>query len=321
MTSRISTLFPALAIAGSIIAYSVPAPFAALGGWVVPLLVIIMFSMGLTLTAEDFKRVALRPVPVGLGVLLQFTIMPLAALAIGVALSLEPQLRAGLVLLGSCPGGTASNVIAYLARANVALSVTMTMVSSLAAVLLTPLITWALVGQSVPVAVGAMLASLAQIVLLPILAGVALNMFFRAQVIHIQPVLPYVATGAIVFIIAVIVALNHDDLALVGPAILAAIALHNLVGLVGGYAVPLLLKMDRTTCRTIAIEVGMQNSGLGVALALQYFSALAALPSALFSIWHNLTGALLAGWWSRRPVAGPPEQPHAPGDDSAVKEG
>ena len=307
----ISILFPVMAIAASILAYLEPAIFAPFGGAIVPLLIIIMFAMGLTLTPQDFKRVALRPGAVGLGVLLQFTIMPLAALAIGSALALPPQLLAGLVLLGSCPGGTASNVISYLAKANVALSVTMTMTSSLLAVAATPVITWALVGQTVHVAVGAMLLSLVQIVLLPVLLGVALNTFFHRQVALLKPALPVVATGAIVIAIAIIVALNRDDLALVGPAVVAAVMLHNLAGLAGGYAIPRLFGFDPVTCRTIAIEVGMQNSGLSVALALQYFSALAALPSAVASIWHNLSGALLAGWWSRHPADDPVRREHA----------
>jgi len=296
---QISILFPVMAIAASIAAYLEPEIFAPFGGSIVPLLTIIMFAMGLTLTPADFKRVARRPKAVGLGVFLQFTIMPLTALAIGTALALPPELLAGLVLLGSCPGGTASNVISYLAKANVALSVTMTMTSSLLAVAATPVITWLLVGQTVHVSVGAILLSLVQIVLLPVLIGVAMNAFFHRQLARVKPALPIVATTAIVIIIAIIVALNRDDLALVGPAILATVVLHNLSGLAWGYAIPRLLGFDRVTCRTIAIEVGMQNSGLSVALALKYFSALAALPSAIFSIWHNLSGALLAGWWSR----------------------
>jgi BASS family bile acid:Na+ symporter len=307
----ISILFPLAAIAGSIAAYLQPELFAPFSAAIVPLLTVIMFAMGLTLTPDDFKRVALRPRAVGLGVLLQFTIMPLAALAIGTALALPPELLAGFVLLGSCPGGTASNVIRYLAKANVALSVTMTMVSSLLAVVATPVITWALVGQTVDVSVGAMLLSLVQIVLLPVLIGVAINTFFHQQLARLKPALPVVATTAIVIVIAIIVALNRNNLALIGPAVFAAVVLHNLAGLTGGYAIARLFGFDRITCRTLAIEVGMQNSGLGVALALQYFSALAALPGAIFSIWHNLSGAMLAGWWSRHPTDDSPRQAEA----------
>ena len=301
---QISTLFPILAIAAAALAYGVPDLFASHGSAIVPLLTIIMFAMGLTLTPADFARVAKRPWVIGLGVLLQYTVMPLAAFAIGIALALPPELLVGLVLLGACPGGTASNVISYLARANVALSVTMTLISSLAAVIATPTITWLLVGQTVPIAVGSMMISLVEIVLVPVLLGVTLNTLFHRHIARIKPALPWVAALAIVIAIAIVVALNRDELAHAGPAILIAIALHNAAGWGGGYLVPRLLGQDRTTCRTIAIEVAMQNSGLATALALQYFAPLAALPGALASIWQNLTGPVLAGWWSRRmPVA------------------
>lgn len=309
---QISVLFPLMALIASVVAYLAPDLFMPYRGAIVPLLTIIMFAMGLTLTPADFKRVATRPLVIGLGVVLQFTVMPLAALAIGTVLALPPELLVGLVLLGSCPGGTASNVIAYLARANVALSVSMTMISSLLAVVATPTITWLLVGQTIPVAIGSMVVSLVQIILLPVLVGVLLNTLFHRQIDRLKPLLPVVATTAIVIAIAIIVALNRDDLALAGPAILMAIVLHNLVGLAGGYAIPRLFGYDRTTSRTLAIEVGMQNSGLAAALALNYFSPLAALPGAIFSVWHNLSGALLAGWWARRPTDDQPSEPAEP---------
>ena len=295
---QISTLFPILAVAASALAYVAPGLFTPYQGTIVPLLTIIMFAMGLTLTPADFARVAKQPLTVGVGVLLQFTIMPLAALVIGILLDLPTELIAGMVLLGSCPGGTASNVICYLARSNVALSVSMTLVSSLLAVIATPTITWLLIGREVPVAVGSMVLSMVQIVLVPVLFGVILNTLFTRHIARIKPALPWVATLAIVAVLAVIVAVNHDELALAGLSILAAIILHNLTGYAGGYAIPRLLGFDTATCRTISIEVGMQNSGLATALALQYFSAIAALPGAIFSIWHSLSGALLASWWA-----------------------
>lgn len=257
-----------------------------------------MFGMGLTLTIDDFKRVATRPKVIGLGVLLQYTVMPLAALVIGYGLSLPPELMAGLALLGCSPGGAASNVVSYLAKADVALSVTLTLMSTLLAVAATLLLTWLLVGQTIPVAVGDMLLSLLKIVLIPVLLGVLLNTLFHQHLVRLKPIFPLVATVAIVIVIAIVVALNQEQLATTGLAIMAAVALHNLVGLLGGYWIPRLLGFNPITCRTLSIEVGMQNSGLSVALAVRYFSALAALPGAIFSVWHNLSGAALASWWA-----------------------
>lgn len=259
-----------------------------------------MFGMGLTLTPASFGEVLRRPGVVGLGVFLQFAVMPLAAWLIGHGLGLSPALLAGLVLVGACPGGTASNVICYLARGDVALSITLTTVSTLLAVLFTPALTWLYVGQTVPVPVAAMLWSIVKIVLLPVAGGVVINRAARNRLERIQHVFPLVSVAAIVFIIAVIVALNRDSLGSVGVTVATAVVLHNLAGLGAGYGLARLLVCDRRTARTLAIEVGMQNSGLGVALAIKYFSAAAAVPGALFSVWHNLSGSVLAAWWSRR---------------------
>lgn len=304
-----SLVFPILVLAVSIVAYLVPGPFAQLPGLIVPLLIVIMFSMGLSLTVADFKRVVSRPKAVGLGLALQYAVMPLAALAIGTALGLPLEFVVGMVLVGCSPGGTASNVMAYLARADVALSVTLTAVSSLAAVVLTPTLAWLLVGQSVPVAVGSMLGSVVQIVLLPIAAGVVINTFWGDRLDAVRSILPKVAIAAILVIIAVIVALNRDELAEAGALILLGAFLQNVTGLVAGYSIARVLGFDRTVARTISIEVGMQNSGLAVALALKYFSAAAALPGAIFSIVHNITGAAVAGHWSRLAAKQRTEEP------------
>lgn len=282
-------------------AYLVPELFAPYRGAIVPLLTIIMFAMGLTLKPQDFRRVLARPNVVGLGVVLQYSVMPLAAFAIGHAMALPTELIAGLVLLGASPGGTASNVMCYLAKADVALSVSLTLVSTLLAVILTPSLTWLLVGQSIPVDGWGMLWSLVRIVLAPIILGVIINTWFGRFLQPVKVVLPAVATIAILCAIAIVVALNQDNLASAGLAIVAAVFLHNGCGLVFGYWVPRLIGYDRKTCQTLAFETGMQNSGLSVALALNYFSALAALPGAIFSIWHNLSGAVLASYWSTRP--------------------
>jgi BASS family bile acid:Na+ symporter len=266
----------------------------------VRLLAVIMFGMGLTLELDDFRRVARRPLVVGLGTALQFIVMPFAAYVIGRALGMEPMLLAGFVLLGASPGGTASNVICYLARGDVALSVTLTTVSTLLAVFLTPALTWLYVGQAVDVAVWAMLLSVMKIVVVPVTLGVAINSVAGRWIKPVSQIFPLVSVAAIVLAIAVIVALTADRIPDIGALIVLGVVLHNLTGLLAGYWGAALFGQDVRVRRTIAIEVGMQNSGLAVALATQFFTATAALPGAVFSIWHNLSGSLLAGWWSRR---------------------
>lgn len=303
LIARATSLFPVWAVLFSVFAYAVPGPFAALKPAIVPLLGLVMLGMGMTLTWGNFSKVLRRPGTILLGTLLQYAIMPLAAWLIARALGLPPMLMAGLVLVGSCPGGTASNVICYLARGDVALSITLTTISTLLAVVATPLLTLLYAGAKVPVPAEPMLLSIAKIVLVPVLAGMAANHFFGRKLGAVKHAFPLISVAAIVLIIAIIVALNHDTLGTMGPAVAAAVILHNATGLALGYGVPRLLGRDERTCRTLAIEVGMQNSGLAVALAIKYFSATAGLPGALFSVWHNLSGSLLAGWWRRKDAA------------------
>ncbi|MES9971669.1 MAG: bile acid:sodium symporter family protein [Candidatus Thiodiazotropha sp.] len=300
MINRLTRLFPLWAILFSLLAYSKPVLFIDLKAAIVPLLGVVMFGMGMTLTWQNFTAVLKRPAAIGLGVSLQFLIMPLAAWVIAELLALPPYLMAGLVLVGACPGGTASNVVCYLARGDVALSITLTTASTLLAILATPLLTWLYVGQKVPVPVANMLWSIFKIVLLPVMFGVVVNSLFGRRLGAVKHIFPLVSVLAIVVIIAIIVALNKGNLASMGISVALAVILHNLVGLISGYWLPRSLGLEERICRTLAIEVGMQNSGLGVALAVKYFSAAAALPGALFSIWHNLTGSMLAGYWSRR---------------------
>ncbi|WP_126456530.1 bile acid:sodium symporter family protein [Sulfuriflexus mobilis] len=294
------TLFPLFAIGLSLMAWWLPAPFMALKPAIVPLLAVIMLSMGLSLRFEDFSRTLKRPWLIGLGMLLQFGIMPLAAYLIARQLGLAMELLVGMVLVGASAGGTASNVICYLAKGDVALSITLTTVSTLLAVIAMPGLTWLYLGQSIPVPFVEMLVSIIKIVILPVLLGVILNRFLHRALKKIQFLFPVIAVSAIVVIIAIIVALNSQRLAQVGPALLLAVVLHNLIGLLAGYGIAGLLGYDARIRRTLAIEVGMQNSGLSVALAIKYFSAATALPGALFSIWHNISGSLLASWWTRK---------------------
>ncbi len=297
-------LFPLAAVALSTVAYSVPGPFAAMAPAIVPLLGVVMFGMGATLEPGALTRVLERPGDLALGAALQFGLMPLIAWAVATLLGLSPELAAGLILVGACPGGTASNVICYLARADVALSISMTAVSTVAAVFATPLLVELYAGRIVEVQMLAMVISIFKIVIVPVALGIAVNRVAGARITTLRSVFPVVSSVAIVLIIAIIVAASRDRLAELSGVVVLAVALHNGAGLAAGYGIARLVGMDTERARTIAIEVGMQNSGLGVALAVKYFGAAAALPGAVFSVWHNLTGAALASWWARRtPVA------------------
>jgi len=299
VTARLIQWFPLWAAPLIVWAWFQPAPWSDGKPAIVPLLVVIMFCMGLTLNWSHFRSVLQKPGLVLLGVGLQYLVMPLAAFILSLVFHLEAAESAGMILVGSSAGGTASNVICYLARGNVALSVLMTLSSTLLAIAATPLLTLLYLHQTVPVPALQMLYSLLEIVLLPLLAGIILNTCLNSWIRRIRPLLPLAATLAIAVIIAIIIALNHDSLTRAGPTVIAAVMLHNLCGLLAGYGFPALLGYDRTLCRTVAIEVGMQNSGLSVALAIKYFSPAAALPGALFSLWHNLSGTLLAAHWRR----------------------
>jgi BASS family bile acid:Na+ symporter len=292
--------FPLLAVAGALFAYSAPEALAGLTIAIVPMLGVVMFGMGMTLTGRDFLNVVHRPAVVLLGVTLQFMVMPVLGWLLSGLAGLSAGLAAGVILLGSCPGGTASNVICYLGKGDVALSITLTAVSTVLAVVATPVLTWLYVGERVPVPVSALLFSTVKIVLLPVLLGVVINRVLGARLGPLKRVFPLLSMLAIVGIIAVIVAANRAQIGQLAGPLLLVVLLHNAAGLAIGYLVPRVMGYGMTECRTLCIEVGMQNSGLAVALANQHFSALAALPGAVFSIWHNLSGSLLAGYWSRK---------------------
>jgi BASS family bile acid:Na+ symporter len=293
-------LFPLWAIALSIIAYSFPAPFVELKSSIIPLLTIIMFSMGLTLSLDDFKRALSMPRLIISGLLLQYTVMPLTALVIARALQLDPALSIGLILVGTCPGGTASNVITYLAKGNVALSISLTSLSTIFAVILTPAITYFIADATIEVPAAKMLVTILSIVIFPVALGIALNHFYVNRIKAVEAYLPLIAVCAIVMIIAIITALNADQFSRLGTILLLAVVLHNAAGLLIGYTSARMMGYESRECRTLAIEVGMQNSGLAVALAIKHFSAAAALPGAVFSIWHNISGSTLAFIWSKK---------------------
>lgn len=300
LINQITRLFPVWAVLLSAAAYFNPAFFVAQKSFIIPLLALVMLCMGLTLRLEDFLQVTKQKRAVGLGVALQFVVMPLLAYLLGKLLGLEKELVVGMILVGSVSGGTASNVICFLAKGHVALSITMTACSTFIGVFLTPLLVGFYAHQVVDVPMVSMLLSLVKIVLLPVSCGVLLNSLLIRVIKPLKPVLPFAAMLVIIFIIAIVVALNVKNIASLGFAVMTAIILHNGLGLLLGYIGARLLRFDRKIARTISIEVGMQNSGLAVALAMKYFSPLAALPGAVFSIWHNVTGSLLASIWSGR---------------------
>lgn len=267
---------------------------------IIPLLTVVMLGMGMTLKWDNFVEVIKSPKLILLGISLQFIIMPLAAFLIGILFGLSNELIAGLVLVGSSPGGTASNVITYLAKGKVALSITLTVTSTILSVIATPAITYLYLEHFIEVPVWDMFLSVLQIVLLPVIIGTFINSYFGNKLSKLQPVFPLISVIAIIWIIAIIVGLNKHTLSEIGIVIIASVILHNSLGLYLGYTITKFLKYDTQTCRTIAIEVGMQNSGLAVALAIKFFSSAAAVPGAVFSIWHNLSGSMLAGIWQRK---------------------
>lgn len=286
----------------AVIAYMAPAPFLVFGGYITILLGVVMFGMGLTLKAVDFKLILTNPIPVIIGVCAQFIIMPISAFLIAYFMNLPAELAAGLVLLGSVPGGTASNVMVYLAKGNVPLSITMTSISTLIAPIATPAILLLLAGKWMPVDPKAMFLSIIQVIILPIILGIFIRKFLPRVVEKSMTVIPLISVLAIIIIVSAVVSGNAKSIATAGFLIFTAVILHNAVGLLLGYITAKMLGLDESNRRAISIEVGMQNSGLGVALATAHFGPIAALPSVVGAVWHNITGPILATYWSKKPV-------------------
>ncbi|MUM76822.1 bile acid:sodium symporter [Pseudodesulfovibrio sp. F-1] len=258
---------------------------------------VIMFGMGLTLEFGDFRAILGKWRLVGFGVGMQYAVMPVLAVIISRVLGLSPEATVGMVLVGSCPGGTASNVVAYLARANVPLSVTLTLASTCLAPILTPAIVYLILEQRVEMDFWGMVGSVFWIVVFPLLDGLILRRIFRKR---LEPWLRYFPSLSIVVIamlIACIMGLNQATLLALPLLVFLAVVLHNGMGLAAGYSLARLARCSRRDARTLAIEVGMQNSGLGVALAVAHFTPLSALPGALFSLWHNVSGVFMAKRW------------------------
>ena len=293
------TVFPILVLAAALFGFFFAPTARVLTPHVNTLLIVIMFGMGLTLTLPDFKLVLTRPLPILIGVIAQYAIMPLAGWAVARVLGLPPDLAAGLILVGCAPGGTASNVVSYLAKADTALSVTMTSISTLIAPIMTPLLTLWLAGAYMPVDGLGMAMSIVQIVLVPVLGGLLLRLLLPRLTEPLLPAMPWVSIIAISGVVAAVVSGSASRVLLAGPIVFLAVVLHNGIGYLLGYWSGRLTGQTVRASRTIAIEVGMQNSGLAAGLASLYFNPTAALPGAVFSIWHNLSGALLAMFFRR----------------------
>ena len=266
---------------------------------------IIMFGMGVSLAFKDLEQVWRKPQHIGAGLVFQFILMPTIAFCIGKALNLSSELFIGLIIVGSCPGGTASNVITYLARANLALSITLTLISTLLAPLVTPFIILFLLHEKIDINVISLMKTTFWIVLFPLVDGLIIRQFFQKQLKPIIQVFPSISIIAITAVIACVVGLNQQTLLRLPILIMIAVVLHNGLGLCIGYGFSKLLKFPISTARTLSIETGMQNSGLGVALATAHFSPLAALPGAIFSFWHNFSGIILAKYWSQQSETNP----------------
>ena len=304
MIRRVKDYAMGLGVVGAAaVAFAAPeAVLTVLPVGLVPILLgAVMFGMGLTLSPKDFLPVVARPKAVALGVAAQFLLMPLLAVVLAKLLNLPADLALGVILVGCCPGGTASNVMAYLAKGDVALSVAMTSVSTLLAPLTTPLLVKLCAGHVLAVDAAAMALSVVQVVILPIALGVLANRVLPRVIVRLRGVLPAFSSTVVVMIVAIVMAANATRLREAWGLVLVAVILHNLLGMASGWGFARLCRLDAAKCRTLAIEVGMQNSGLAVSLATLHFAAnpLAAVPGALFSVWHNISGSLYASRFSR----------------------
>ena len=266
-------------------------------GWINYLLMIVMFGMGLTMKLSDFAVVFARPRDVIIGCLAQFIVMPLLAFSLGKVFGLSNELLVGVVLVGTCPGGTSSNVITYLSKGDTALSVGMTSINTLLAPFLTPALTYLYLRTTVSVDVKSMFVSIIQVVIIPIGLGLMINKLFGKHTQKISDVLPTVSVTAICLIVAAVVSHNSEKILSTGLVIFAVVIMHNLLGYLCGYLIGVFFKMDLPRKKAVAIEIGMQNSGLATTLAGTAFPnlAMATVPGAIFSVWHNISGAILAG--------------------------
>ncbi|MDQ6575452.1 bile acid:sodium symporter family protein [Haemophilus parahaemolyticus] len=298
LTQFVSKTFALWAIVFAVLAFYFPSEFKIFAPYIPYLLGLVMFGMGITLTFNDFGEVAKHPKSVFIGVVGQFVIMPSIAFVLAKIFDLPPDLAVGVILVGSCPGGTSSNVMTYLAKGNTALSVACTTISTLISPLLTPTIFYVLASQWLDIDASAMFLSVLKMVLFPIFLGLVVRALFKKVIEQASQTMPLVSVISIVLILAAVVAVSKDKIVESGLLIFSVVVLHNCLGYLIGFFSAKLFKLNVVDSKAIAIEVGMQNSGLGAALAAAHFNPIAAVPSALFSFWHNVSGPVLANIFS-----------------------
>lgn len=299
LSTFIGNTFAVWVILSAALAFLLPGGFTWISPYINLLLGIIMFGMGLTLKLKDFKQVITAPKEVITLVVAQYTIMPLIAVGLVFLFQLPPEIAIGVILVGCSPGGTSSNVMTYLAKGNMALSVTATSVSTLLAPIITPALTLLLASAWLPVSFSAMFISIIQIVLVPIALGVAVQYLLGNKVEQAIGVLPLISVIGIIGVITAVVSNNVENILASGLLIFAVVILHNLLGYLVGFLLGKVFRFDLKDTKTLSIEVGMQNSGLAATLAATHFSPIAAVPGALFSVWHNISGSLAANWLSK----------------------
>ena len=293
-------LFPLWVILFSAWAFLKPQYWTDISFLIVPLLSVVMFSMGLTLTIEDFLKIFKNFKIVCLGILLQFLIMPILGFLLVKSFNIEQIIGIGVILVGCAPGGTASNVICFLAKGDVALSISLTICSTILAVFFMPALFWLYTGSNIEIPVYQMMLSIFNIIIIPVFLGIILNSITFFNLEKIKLCLPLIAVIAIIFIIAIIIASNANQIFKYGPKIFFIVICHNLLGIFLGFYLCKKMNYSEKIAKTLAIEIGMQNSGLATALAIKFFGPLAGLAGAFFSIWHNISGQILASYWKRK---------------------
>lgn len=292
-----------IVLMAAIVAFFFPGTFGHIRtSWITPLLGCIMFGMGISIDLKDLAVVFSRPKDIFIGFICQFTIMPLLAFALTKAFRLPPELAVGVILVGCCPGGTSSNVITFLSRGDLALSVGMTATSTLFAPIMTPLLAKLFAGVLVPVDFWGMFLSILEVIIIPIALGIVVKKFFPGIVRAVSSFLPAFSTLVITMIVIAVVSANAVSLRTCGWVVIAVVLLHNICGYSLGFVAAKLLKMPHKKAVAVSVEVGMQNSGLACSLASSHFAALAmaTVPGAVFSVWHNISGAILARIFARK---------------------
>lgn len=295
----VGSTFAIWALAFAVLAFAFPAGFTWIAPYISILLGVIMFGMGLTLKLTDFKEVVKAPKAVLITVIAQYTIMPLISILLVWVFQLPAEIAIGVILLGCTPGGTSSNVMTYLAKGNVAVSIAATSIATLLAPVITPMLTLLLASALLPVSFMDMFISIVQIVLIPVVLGVFVNYLLGERVEKVVGILPLVSVIGIIGVIAAVVSNNVQNIIETGLLIFAVVILHNLLGYAAGYLLGKMLNLKVQDQKAVSIEVGMQNSGLAATLATAHFSPLAAVPGAIFSVWHNISGSLVANWMSK----------------------